>query len=72
MSGAAGGRTDSDDGQALAALEAAGADDFTTTWSGHTGAIADLRMFEVPKGVGSVKGGVCRSRSEDGLAKNGC
>jgi hypothetical protein len=42
MSGAAEGRTDSDDGQALAALEAAGANDFTTTWSGHAGAIADF------------------------------
>jgi len=35
-------RADSDDGQAFAAFEAAGADDFASAGSGHTGAITDL------------------------------
>lgn len=36
------GRSGSDDGQALAAFEAAGADDFASAFSGHTGAITNL------------------------------
>ena len=36
------GRSRSDDGQALAAFEAAGADDFASAFSGHTGAITNL------------------------------
>jgi len=35
-------RTESNDGQALTTFEAAGANDFATTFGGHAGAIADL------------------------------
>ena len=36
------GRSGSDDGQALAAFEAAGFDDFASAFGGHTGAVTNL------------------------------